>query len=157
MIRDFLRYHRDNIIKYGLRGSIFLFGGLFVGWLGFIIVQAPLREAATDHADKESLLHGLTSAFLLTISNPITLIVFAAAFTAMGITLTEHSLTQGLVLTGGVFFGAIGWWISLTTVVHVLRHQLSDQTLLWINRISGALLLCFSGYILLDLVGFVRL
>jgi len=129
-----------------------LFGGIFVGWLGFCVVRAPLRTDPQAHMAQESLLQGVISAFLLTISNPITLIVFAAAFAAMGITLTDDSLTQGLVLTGGVFLGATGWWAVLTTMTHLLRRQLSEVHLLWINRVSGILLIGFSAYILLNLL-----
>ena len=47
VIRDFLRYHRDNIIKYGLRGSIFLFGGLFVA-ASFIFTYAYFTVGIPD-------------------------------------------------------------------------------------------------------------
>lgn len=142
------------IQQYGV--YLHIFGGIFVGWLGFCMVRAPLPADSSQNREKESLFRGFTSAFLLTLSNPLTLIVFAAAFSTMGMVLREDSLLQGLVLTGGVFLGAMGWWSVLTLCVHILRHHLSESPLLLINRFSGFCLLGFSVYILFDLLSVVR-
>jgi len=45
--RDFLKYHRENIIKYGLRGSIFFFGGIFVA-ASFIFTYAYFTVSIPD-------------------------------------------------------------------------------------------------------------
>ena len=45
--RDFLQYHRENIIKYGLRGSIFFFGGIFVA-ASFIFTYAYFTVSIPD-------------------------------------------------------------------------------------------------------------
>ncbi len=46
-ILGFLRHHRDNIIKYGLRGSIFLFGLIFVA-ASFIFTYAYFTVGIPD-------------------------------------------------------------------------------------------------------------
>ncbi len=128
-----------------------LFGGLFVGWLGFRMLRSPLSRKMPQSLQQGSLFSELSSSFFLTLSNPVLLLVFAAAFAALNISLAEHSFPQGAALIGGVFLGAMGWWIVLTTGVHVLRHHLSENHLFWINRMSSLLLLGFSAYILLRL------
>ena len=45
--RDFLQYHRENIIKYGLRGSIFFLGGIFVA-ASFIFTYAYFTVSIPD-------------------------------------------------------------------------------------------------------------
>lgn len=129
-----------------------LFGGLLVGWIGFSILKAPLRSNTLNNNQKETLFHGFTSAFFLTLSNPITLIVFAAAFAALGVSPVEDSISQSLFLVGGVFVGANGWWFSLSTAVHLMHHKISETQLLWINRSSGIMLLGFSIYMLVSLM-----
>lgn len=129
-----------------------LFGGLLVGWIGFSIFKSPLRQDKLKNRPRETLLHAFTSAFFLTFSNPITLIVFAAAFAALGVSPVDDSFTQGLALVGGVFVGANGWWLSLSTVVRLMHHKISDTHLLWINRASGIMLFGFAIYIVLSLL-----
>lgn len=128
------------------------FGGLLLLWLGVSIFRAPPRETKQDHADGVSLFHGFTSAFFLTVSNPITLIVFAAAFAAMGVAEANDSLVHASTLVVGVFVGASTWWLSLSTTIHLMHHMFSDKQLLWINRSSGVMLLGFAIYMLLSLV-----
>ncbi|MBY0292408.1 MAG: LysE family transporter [Alphaproteobacteria bacterium] len=128
-----------------------LFGGILLGWIGFSILRAPPRQNNAENEGDATLLSSLTSAFLLTVSNPLTLIVFAAAFAAMGIAPLEGSFSQAFVLVAGVFVGANAWWLSLSTTVHLMHHKLSDRQLLWINRSSGVLLCAFSAYMLLSI------
>lgn len=129
-----------------------LFGSVLLGWIGFSIFRSPLRHDPLETRSKETFFHGFTSAFFLTLSNPIALIVFAAAFTVMGVSPQSDSLDQSLVLVGGVFVGANGWWFALSTTIHLIHHKLSETNLLWINRISGGLLLGFGAYMLLSLL-----
>jgi threonine/homoserine/homoserine lactone efflux protein len=129
-----------------------LFGGILVAWIGVSIFRAPLRSNDDESKESETLLHGFTSAFFLTLSNPITLIVFAAAFAAMGIQPLEDSLLQASALVLGVFIGASGWWLTLVTSVTLMHHKISDTQLLWINRSSAVMLVGFALYILLTLI-----
>jgi len=129
-----------------------LFGGILIAWIGFAIIKHPSRKKTEEIEGIDSPLHAFTSAFVLTLSNPITLIVFAAAFTAMGVAPIYQSFTQASFLVAGVFIGASFWWIFLITTIYLLRHRLSEAQLLWINHFSGVILIGFSVYILLSLI-----
>ncbi len=142
-VADFITQH-----NFYLR----LFGGILLAWIGFSIFRASPRETPQEKAEEKNLLHTFTSAFFLTLSNPITLLVFAAAFAAMGISPVNDSLLQASVLVAGVCLGASAWWLSLSTAIHLMHHKLSDQQLLWINRSSGVMLVGFSLYMVLSLL-----
>lgn len=130
-----------------------LFGGIFVGWIGISLFKAPFHENSVKTQPRETFIHAFTSAFFLTLSNPVTLLVFAAAFAIMSVSPLEGgSFIHGLFLVGGVFVGANGWWFSLSTVVRLIHHKLSDAQLCWINRLSGMVLIGFSLYMLISLV-----
>lgn len=129
-----------------------LFGGVLVTWIGISIFRTPLRPNDDGRKEGDTLLHGFTSAFFLTLSNPITLVVFAAAFAAIGVGPLEDSLVQASVLVLGVFIGASGWWLTLVTCITLMHHKISDRQLLWINRSSGIMLVGFALYILFTLV-----
>ncbi len=129
-----------------------LFGGILLAWIGVTIFRAPSRETKLKKTEEETIFRAFTSAFFLTLSNPITLLVFAAAFAAMGIAPVSGSVSQAFVLVLGVSVGASVWWLSLSTAVHLMHHKLSDKQLLWINRSSGVMLIGFSAYMLLSLL-----
>ena len=129
-----------------------LFGGLLLAWLGFYIYKAPPRQNDLENGSRETLFHGFISAFFLTVSNPITLLVFAAAFAAADVSTVNDSFAQAMTLVIGVFLGATAWWISLSTAVQLMHHKLSDGQLLWINRTTGILLIGFSIVMLLSLL-----
>jgi threonine/homoserine/homoserine lactone efflux protein len=128
-----------------------LFGGVLLFFFGFSILLSHGRQESQENM-KDSPLHTFTSAFVLTISNPITLFAFAAAFTATGISPYYESFIQALLLVVGVFCGACTWWLSLITVISFMKHKLSDTQLHWINWFSGAILLVFATSILASLV-----
>lgn len=125
-----------------------LFGGLLVGWIGISTFRAPYQQTTPESFQTDTHFHSFISAFLLTLSNPLTLIVFGAAFAAMGISHMDDSWIQPSFLVAGVFVGATGWWFSLSTAVRLMHRRLSGTQLLWINRISGTLLIGFSLYMI---------
>jgi arginine exporter protein ArgO len=43
----------------------------------------------------------------------------------------------------GVFIGSAIWWLTLSTVVGIFRARFAAPQLLWVNRISGAIILAF--------------
>ncbi|OFX01388.1 MAG: hypothetical protein A2W62_03580 [Alphaproteobacteria bacterium RIFCSPLOWO2_02_42_7] len=129
-----------------------MFGGIFLAWLGFHIYKVPPPHKNLENASRETLIHGFISAFFLTVSNPITLLVFAAAFAAVDVSTVNDSFVQAITLVTGVFIGATAWWFSLSTTVQLMHHKLSDIQLLWINRSSGVLLVGFSIFMLLSLI-----
>jgi threonine/homoserine/homoserine lactone efflux protein len=129
-----------------------LFGGLLLAWLGLSILKHPPLKSPEHPKMRDSWLHAFSSAFILTLSNPITLIVFAASFTAMSVSPVYHSFIPALLLIMGVFLGAMIWWIFLIAIIYLMHHKLSDNQLIWVNRFSGVVLIGFSVYILLSLV-----
>lgn len=140
----------DLIIHYNF--YLKLFGGILLALIGFSIIRNPSFKREEKINGEDSLLHAYSSAFLLTISNPITLVVFAAAFSAMGISPLYESFFHASFLVIGVFIGACSWWLSLITAIYFMKHKLSDAQLIWINRFSGVILVGFSVYILTSLI-----
>src|SRR3989338_2210536 len=55
----------------------------------------------------------------------LALLVFAAAFAAVGVSTANDSFSHSLTLVAGVFFGATAWWFSLSTGVQLMHHKLS--------------------------------
>lgn len=72
--------------------------------------------------------------FLLTLSNPATILSFVAVAASVA---TVH----GWVLVCGIFFGSLLWWLLLTTTVSFFRHTVSIKTIQKINTLSGIVII----------------
>lgn len=127
-----------------------LFGGLFLAYLG---IRTLLSQPATQAANAQSgrtLLAAYTSTLLLTITNPLTILAFGAMF--LGIAPTTSNWSQATLLVAGVFIGSALWWFTLSGVVGALRQHFSPTALIWVNRLSGVIILGFALVILGSLV-----
>ena len=77
------------------------------------------------------------STLLLTLTNPMTFVAFAAVFTTMGIGAMRGQPILTAELVGGVFLGSAIWWLILCGGAHALRHHFDFRKLTDINRATG--------------------
>ena len=125
-------------------------GGIIVGFLGVrIYFSNPVKQFRRQKVQKRNYVSDFISGFLLTITNPIVLVVFGAAFASFG--LDKGDSVRSVILTIiGVFIGAIGWWISLTTLVNIFRDKINLRKLWWINKITGVFVFLFGIIIIVS-------
>jgi threonine/homoserine/homoserine lactone efflux protein len=88
------------------------------------------------------------STFLLTITNPMTILSFAAIFAG---TMLGREMGSPLVMVAGVFAGSAAWWLGLSFGVGIVRERLTHVHMAWINRISGAVIIAFGLFALLGI------
>ena len=121
-----------------------LFGGGFLLYLGVkTFLEKPAEQAA--QAKQGGLLNMYLSTFLLTITNPMTIISFAAVFAS---TMIGQEVGSPLVMVAGVFAGSAAWWMTLSLGVGMFRERLTQKHMAWINRLSGAIIIAFGMYAL---------
>jgi threonine/homoserine/homoserine lactone efflux protein len=99
--------------------------------------------------NSQSLAANYGSTFFLTLLNPLTLLAFAAIFTGLGVTRSNHGFAG--LLIAGVFFGSCVWWILLSGVVAHFRQKINGDNLVWLNRISGLIITTFGLLLLISL------
>lgn len=88
------------------------------------------------------------SSFVVMITNPITLLSFAAIFAAIDIAEIGEKTRWAFALVAGIFAGGALWWTILITVSSLFRHRIDAQGILWVSRGAGALVLIFGLVIL---------
>ncbi len=121
-----------------------LFGGLFLCYLGVkTLVSKPAEQEAK--VGSTGLLSSYASTFLLTVTNPMTIISFAAIFAGLGLANTSGSYASALILVLGVFLGSAAWWLLLSGGVGLFRDKFNTQAMLWVNRISGVVIAVFGA------------
>ncbi len=127
-----------------------LIGGCFLCYLGWKTARsAPPAEAAPS---KGRALGAYASALGLTLTNPTTILSFAAIFAGLGAGSTVKTSVGTALLVLGVFLGSTLWWLVLTTVLSVAREKLGASALRTINRVSGAILAIFGSVALVSVL-----
>lgn len=130
-----------------------LIGGLFLIYLGMkTILSRPSEKAVALNIKSNGYLGAYASTFLLTLTNPLTILSFAAIFAGIGVGSASNNFISATVIVFGVFSGSTLWWIILTSIISLLRKKMDAQWLLWINRISGAIITLFGIGALLSLM-----
>jgi threonine/homoserine/homoserine lactone efflux protein len=119
-----------------------LIGGGLLCYLGYRTFMARAEEREPEE-DGAGLLGDALSTFLLTLTNPMTIVSFAALFAAMGLGQPEKGLLGPALLVAGVFLGSMAWWTVLAGLVGLLRGRLGLHGLRWANRASGAVIAGF--------------
>ena len=118
-------------------------GGIFLLALGARTVTAdpPGPDASRD--DGRDLLHATGFTFLLTVTNPVTILGFAALFAGAGVASDTRDTASALSLVAGVFSGSGLWWLCLAVGIGFFHGRLSRPALRRINQVSGAAILAF--------------
>jgi threonine/homoserine/homoserine lactone efflux protein len=127
----------------GARGWLGLCGGIFLVYLGVRTISAEPAREREERREPKSLAAAWSSTFLLTLANPSTILMFAAVFAALGVATAATGIAGPLVLVLGVFCGSAAWWLILSTTVAAVRHRLSGNAMVWIDRVSGAVIVAF--------------
>ena len=122
-------------------------GGLFLLYLGLTtFLSLPSETAAT--ATGQGLLGAYVSTLLLTITNPMTILSFAAVFAGLGLGTGSSNITTAISLIAGVFIGSMLWWLLLSGAVHFFRQRVEKRQLKLVNQLSGLLIAGFGLYCL---------
>lgn len=88
------------------------------------------------------------STFALTITNPITILAFAAVFASLGLGMESLDVTGASILVGGVFLGSALWWVGIAASAGLLRNRINEDNMTWLNRGAGVLIGAFGLYAL---------
>lgn len=136
----------DWLLDY--QGWLRLGGGFYLLYIGIsAFTDDPLARIHSQH-DPESLLADYASTFVLTITNPITILAFLGIFAAIGFAGHAATLGRAAILVLGVWLGSLLWWSGLAFGAGLVRLSFDRHHLVWINRGSGGILVC-SGLVLL--------
>ncbi len=128
-------------------------GGLCIMIVGaHIFFSNPIVQIRRNRAGRSNLWQDYLSVFLLTIANPAFILVFVALFAAFGLSVDAVGNFNGSTMIVGVFTGCSAWWFLLTFVVNLFRKKIRPRHLLWMNRISGALIAVLGAVAILSMV-----
>lgn len=115
-------------------------GGLMLLWIGYRgLTRQPGQAAAVSRA---GFLKTSVSTFLLTVSNPATILGFGALFAGFGLAGETRSFAAAAIVSG-VFLGSLAWWLFLSGAVSLARDKLSTSVVAKVGRATSYMLILF--------------
>ena len=120
-------------------------GGIYLCYLGYrafrsIPVESENATISPSHV------RAYLSTFVLTLTNPMTILSFAAIFAGFGLSHANDSYLSAAVLVSGVFLGSALWWLCLSSISGLFRGKFKTDHLRWVNRISGIVITGFGVF-----------
>jgi len=121
-----------------------LVGGMFLCYLGGRRLINTTKETTTSSRRQRSA-SAYASTFMLTLTNPMTILSFVAIFAGLGVA-SGVDFDRATMLVIGVFAGSAAWWLLLSTGTAMLRSKLSDTSMRLVNHVSGSIIVAFGIY-----------
>lgn len=120
-------------------------GGILLILLGLQTFFSQPAQAPAS-ASSRGLLGDYFSTLALTLSNPLTILSFAAVFASLGLS-SQGAYSRAVAgLVTGVFCGSAAWWLLLSGAVGLLRERITPLQMRWVNRVSGLLIFAFGTW-----------
>lgn len=144
LVTDFVN---DSTYRFYLQ----VVGSLVLLCFGFYTYRNdPLRKMRQPGHQKGTLWYNAWTAFLVTLSNPLIIILFGALFAQFAFApSTPFDMLVSFLSVAG---GALLWWYGLTWLIDKIRAKFDNNGIRIINQIIGAIVILVSVIILLGTV-----
>jgi len=120
-----------------------LVGAVFLILLGLSAFKKSASARAYVKAHSISLMRIFCTTFFLTLTNPLTLLCFAAIYAGLGITTCDHGLWTPIIFSAGIFVGSTLWWLALSYGVSLAIKSPSEPFVRYLQMASGTILIAF--------------
>jgi threonine/homoserine/homoserine lactone efflux protein len=117
-------------------------GAGFLLWMAWSIWRTPVTERAAQAGGGKELWRCFAGTFVLTLSNPATILSFIAVFGALA---GRLQVASPWTMIAGVLIGSALWWLLLATAVGRLRERFDAR---WRRRINVASAAVLAGFAL---------
>jgi len=130
---------------------------VFLGIRAFRSSVGGTQDTPAAETGAQGLLGAAASIFLLTLSNPVTIMFFSAVYAGLMVSETGlvHSTPAGSGLFAlGVLAGSFSWWVILVSILSAVRQRFQLHQLGWLNKVSGMVIAGFGVWVLLQQLWF---
>ncbi|HLA24836.1 MAG TPA: LysE family transporter [bacterium] len=140
-------------VLVGGQARLRLVGGLFLCYLGVRTLRSRSVEGGAPGGavlPARGLAGAYATTFVLTLTNPMTIISFAAIFAGLGIA-AARDYGSAALLVAGVFTGSALWWFILSGIASSVRGRMRPGSLRWVSLAAGVIITSFGILALLSL------
>ncbi|WP_059103704.1 LysE family transporter [Shouchella shacheensis] len=129
---------------------LWLFGFFVLVYTGIeSIVKAGAVERK-ERGDEETLTKSFFSGFLMSISNPLTILFWLGIYgSILAKTISTYNDAQVWIYSGAILVGVIVWDVTMAAIASGVRVMFDGKVLRWISIFSGLSLIgfgCYFGY-----------
>jgi threonine/homoserine/homoserine lactone efflux protein len=117
-----------------------IIGGAALVWVGLRTALRPPPPVAADAATARGLAGAYVSILGLTLTNPMTIILYGAVIVSVGVPASSGAAVS---LWLGLALGSVAWWFVLVPLVAFVRGRLSPRALRAITVASGVAIAAF--------------
>lgn len=117
-------------------------GGLMLFLFGWFMYWAK-PSVIPPGKNRGGLWQNAFTGFLVTLSNPLIILLFMALFARFEFVLPSHPLEQSIGMLA-ILLGALSWWFSLTLVIDKVRNRFQMETIGRINTSIGVVVMVVS-------------
>jgi threonine/homoserine/homoserine lactone efflux protein len=122
--------------------SLELFGSVVLGIFGYYIFQSnPVKNLRKNKETKLSFAQDFVTAFLLTFSNMLIVLLYIGLFARLSFVLPTHSIWKTLNGLCSIAVGATLWWFILTTLVSKMRRWFNIRGICVLNQVIGGVII----------------
>jgi threonine/homoserine/homoserine lactone efflux protein len=130
-------------VLVGIDRPLGIIGGAFLIVLAATSLRSALRTngapvARAERGRLDGPLAAWASMVGLTLTNPATILSFAALFASIGA--GTNGIPGAVTVVVGVFLGSVAWWALLTGLITGLRARLTPRVIRWLNVASALII-----------------
>jgi len=120
-------------------------GGVILTAVGLRIMLSKPQVTGLDGEVKRLKPGALVvSTYVLTITNPATMMGFLAIFGGVGNLVSRPGDYAGAgAMVAAVMFGSFLWWLTVSWFASLFRRRIAENGLRAVNLVSGAVIVCF--------------
>lgn len=130
-----------------LRLLVMLVGGLLVIWIGWGILRSADGVQLNAHQNKLPVKQAFMTAFIVSWANPQALIDGSLLLGALRGTLAKDAVWPFII---GVIMATFIWFNTITILMNLLKERLPKKVIVWVNIISGLIVLIYGAYLLVE-------
>lgn len=145
-IRFIINFIQHHHVIFRSIGAIIL---IYIG-IKSVLSKESTKITRTKSSTAITHIEEFVSGFAMTITNPLTAIVFLAGFASIN-KIVGHSATISTLFVIGVFIGSCIWWQILTFLTDKLAHKIKGDYIDLINK-TFSFIIVIIGLILLSSV-----
>lgn len=129
----------SSILHFLIGASPFmqLVGGIFLCYIGVRLFWVKTNTDTSEVITSSPHLSNYIKTFLLTLANPLTIVIFLGIVSVLEI---DSTIYAAFLLTIGIFLGSTLWHLLLVSGFSIARTFLKPKHFTLINYLSGLLL-----------------
>lgn len=126
-------------------------GGFLLFFLGIMSLISKHKEKKIKEDKAIGFIEEFLSAFVLTITNPLSAFSFFIAFAAVSEKIGDD-LNNAIAFVIGAFIGSCLWWLLLTYIADRIAHKISHAHIISINKWFARVITLIGTVILLSVL-----